>query len=523
VATAGDRPPRPEAAILIWKDVFVAFEGVSTEPVGRVWKGVEGRLLEEGWATLEAKRFDPSCAGALCLALKDGFAATMRVLDRIDEERSGQLMVSPVGVVGLDYEPARELTLALTGFARSGVVLKEPTLAVALSGEHAALGATESLVRFAAEQASSLAGFADIDTLIEMLQRHLAVAAWEAGTVLDGADLSGPVPYAPELPDASLELIPALLAGAGRYEEARRFLGEHYPLGWQESAGPRSRRFVRQLTRWVNNDGKFSLPTTPAIWPPERQQRPEQRTPPASFLEALAESWPVVKARQEAIQAVRAVSQGKTQDELRILLRDELRKREVSMEPEGFEQRIDTLAIEREPLGKARIALRALAALRDLGLPGTTPIRSTLTGENRERLDDRLDPAWMQTPERAAYPILLVGPDRVAVQLDPDARTWLAEALHEAGPDAVQRRFVEVWLAPDSELPASAPRVSVHIGSRRVGYLDADATERLRPALQAAAERDEDAQMKVHLTRLAGTAKYVLALPLPASQDDPPG
>jgi hypothetical protein len=505
----------------VWKDAFVAFDGVSTEPVNRVWTGVEGRLLEQGWASLEAKRFDPSCAGSVCLPLKDGFAATMRVLDRIDEDRSGQLIVSPVGVVGLDYEPARKLTLALTGFARSGVVLQEPTLTVTLSGDHARIEATDALVRFTVEQVPSLAGLADIDTLIEMLQRHLAVVAWHAEAILGGDDPIAPVPDAPERPDASLELIPALLAGAGRYEEARRFLGEHYPLGWQDGARPHSRRFVRQLTRWVDNDGKLTLPNSPALWSSQRQPRSGNSNPPPSFLEILAENWPVVKARQEAVQAVRAVSHGKTRDELRTLLRDELRKREVSMEPEDFEQRIETLAIEREPFGKARNALRAFAAMRDLGLPGTTPIRSALTGENRERLDDRLDPAWMQTPERAAYPILLAGADRVAVRLDPDAGTWLAQALHAAGPDAAQRRFVEVWLAPDPEPAASATRVGVHIGSRRVGHLDADTSERVRPALEAAAERDEDAQIKAHLTRLAGTAKYVLALPLPASQDDP--
>jgi hypothetical protein len=501
--------------------VFVAFEGVGTEPVDRVWEGVEARLLEEGWTTLEAKRFDPSCAGALCLPLKDGFSATMRVLDRIDRDESGQLITSPVSVVGLDYEPARRLTLALTGFARSGVVLREPTLTVTLSGDHATTEAIDALVRFAADRAPLLAGFADIDTLIEMLDRHFAVVAWHAEAALDGDDPIAPASDAPEGPDASLELILALLAGAGRYEEARTFLREHYPLGWQDGARPQSRRLVRQLTRWVDNDGKLTLPSSPALWSPERQPRPGNSEPPSSFLEIFAENWPVVKARQEALQAVRAVSRGKTRDELRTLLRDELRKREVGMEPEDVEQRIEALAIEREPFGKARLALRAFAAMRELGLPGTTPIRSVLTGENREGPDDRLDPAWMQTPERAAYPILLAGADRVAVRLDPDAGTWLAQALHEAGPDAAERRFVEVWLAPDPESPASATCVSVHIGSRRVGSLDADASESVRPVLEAAAERDEDAQIKALLTRPAGTAKYVLALPLPASQDDP--
>ncbi len=54
--------------------------------------------------------------------------ATFLVVDDIVEEDSGTFTLSPVGLMGLDYEPARRLTTALTGFARSGVVLKQPSL-----------------------------------------------------------------------------------------------------------------------------------------------------------------------------------------------------------------------------------------------------------------------------------------------------------------------------------------------------------------------------------------------------------
>jgi hypothetical protein len=91
--------------------------------------------------------------------------------------------------------------------------------------------------------------------------------------------------------------------------------------------------------------------------------------------------------------------------------------------------------------------------------------------------------------------------------------------MQAAGPGTVQTRNVEVWLASDSEPPSSASRLSVHIGSQRVGQLDADATERFRPAIEAAAERDEDARTDAHLTRIPGGTPYILDLPLPASGD----
>jgi len=482
----------------------------------RVSEGVEQRLLAQGWGILETKLSDPSHAGTLSLPVKDGFVATMRVLEWLDEGESGQFAISPVGVVGLDYEPARKLTMALTGLASSGVVMKEPTLVVTLSDDCGIAEAADSLVRFAAEQTASLASIADVDTLIEMLHRHRAVADSEAHAVLDGDDPIVPPPNAPQLQDPNLELITALLAGAGRFDEARRFLSAHNLPGWQKSAEPQFRRFVRQLTRWVDHNGRLVLPTTPARWPPELPPPLGKTEPPANFLQALAEHWPKAKASNEAVETVRAASHGKTRDELRTLLRDELRRRDVSMEPVSLELKVDALLTEREPFGKARMALRGLSALRDLGRsrPGA-PIHAIFTDEPRERPGERPDPAWIQTPERAAYPILLVGPERVAVELDPQAGAWLEELMHAAESRPVQMRFVDVWLSPDGEQPSSVSRLSVHIGSRRVGQLDADATERFRPAIEAAAERDEDARATAHLTRIPGGVPYVLVLPLP--------
>jgi hypothetical protein len=69
-------------------------------------------------------------------------------------------------------------------------------------------------------------------------------------------------------------------------------------------------------------------------------------------------------------------------------------------------------------------------------------------------------------------------------------------------------RNVEVWLSRED------PGLIVHIGSRRIGRLDARAVEAFGAALEAAADRDEDIRTDAHLTRMSGTPLYVLDLPL---------
>jgi hypothetical protein len=121
----------------------------------------------------------------------------------------------------------------------------------------------------------------------------------------------------------------------------------------------------------------------------------------------------------------------------------------------------------------------------------------------------------MRTPERAAYPIRLSGRDRAAVELDPAAATVLESVMSATGAGMVQTRNVEVWFGSDDEPSQGVSRVSVHLGSKRIGDLDAQASERYRPALQAAGERDEDPWANAHLTRIPGATPYVLDVPLP--------
>ena len=484
-------------------------ESVSAERLKRLHEDVGRRLLLEGWTLLQRAPFGLPDSGTCALPLEHGFAATFLVVDDLIEDESGAVILSPVGLLGLDYEPARQITTALTGLARSGVVLAQPTLSVALPDTGPLSEAAASLVRFAVEWAGLLKGDANVDTLVEMLRQRRAVPSSEPLAILDEEE-STPT-GARELPDPVPELIAALLAGAGRHEEARRALSQCKqpdPLdGDRENA-----RFVRQLTRWIEHPGKLTLPKTPAEWPPHWAERLRSSRTPSSFGQVLAESMPSIQARQKAVQAVRSASAGKSRDELRALLRDELSKRDVHMRPVAFEQTLAMIATEREPFGKARIAFRALGALRDLGhqplssLPADPP--DDVTGEG-------LDEDWVKTPERAAYPIRMAGSDRVAVELDPAAAVWLDRLMAGRGTGATQTRSVEVWLDSGGEPAESLTRLSVHIGSQRIGHLDVEVTRRLLPAMQAAAERDEDPWVGAHLTRIPHAATYVLDVPLP--------
>jgi hypothetical protein len=187
------------------------------------------------------------------------------------------------------------------------------------------------------------------------------------------------------------------------------------------------------------------------------------------------------------------------------------------MPPVTFEQTIESLATQQEPFGKTRLALRGLRALWDLG-HSPSPARRVIF-EPSDPPEHEPDPAWMRAPERAAYPIRPSSHDRAAVQLDPTAAAFLESAMLTADVGTVQTRNVEVWFGSHDKPSEGVSRVSVHLGSKRVGELDADTSKRYHPALQAAGERGEDPWTDAHLTRIPGATPYVLDVPLPEVPD----
>ncbi len=104
--------------------------------------------------------------------------------------------------------------------------------------------------------------------------------------------------------------------------------------------------------------------------------------------------------------------------------------------------------------------------------------------------------------------------DRVAVELDSDATKWLDE-LMSGSHGRFGNRNVEVWLSRSEPKSSKAFVLTVHVGSKRIGSLDATAVAPFHAPIEAAAERDEDVMRDARVTRMEGTPPYVLDLPLP--------
>lgn len=344
-----------------------------------------------------------------------------------------------------------------------------------------------------------------MDTVIAMLHDRRAAPASELTPFLDDGEHADPPSGCPDLPDPVTGLIPALFAGAAQYEEARSALALCEDPSWQELADNNDRRILRQLKRWVDHEGRLALPSTPARWPAEWP--PASAGPDSShrFTAFMAEQKPEILARQEAVRATRAASEGKeSREQIRELLRAELDTRSVKMQPVDFEQTVDFLATEQEPFGHARLALRGFKALTDLISTGSGLLAAF--SKDDEPRDDP-DPAWAKTPDRAGYPMWPVTRERVAVELDTDAEQLLAE-LMLGSRGQFGNRNVEVWLSRED------PGLIVHIGSKRIGRFDARVVEAFDSAIDAAADRDENVRTDAHLTRMTGTPIYVLDLPL---------
>jgi hypothetical protein len=412
--------------------------GISVEPVVRVREAVHQRLSETGWSMLDNHPLSLPHRRVSAIPLRDGWFATLLVDDWLEDDEHETPILVAAGVLGLDHEPARRITMALTGAPRSGVVVKDPSLSVALTDAAEADAPVAQLVRFATAHLDSLSKLADVDTVIAMLHDHRVASA--------------------------SELTP--------------FLDDH--------------------------EGRLALPSTPARWPAEWPPATPGPDSSRGFTAFMAEQKPEILARQEAVRATRAASEGKSREQIRELLGAELDTRSVQMQPVEFEQNVEFLATEHEPFGKARLALRGFKALTDLISTGSG-LLAAVSEEDEPR--DEPDPAWAKTPDRAGYPMWPVTWERVAVELDTDAEPLLDE-LMLGNRGQFGNRNVEVWLSREG------PGLIVHIGSKRIGRLDARAVEAFSGAIEAAAERDEDVRTDARLTRMTGTPLYVLDLPL---------
>jgi hypothetical protein len=458
----------------------------------------------------------PFAGGVLSMfarPLKEGFAGVV-IFTWLREDDSPTLDV--VAHVGVEYQPAQELLAALTGAEMAPAALKDPTIAIRVASTSEVSKSAEDLSRFASEQAPALDRLADVDVVVDLLRQHRVVPFEASTAAIYAMSALDPQPGASEsvdTEDPEGRLIPALLASAGRYEEARRELAEHGHLESEQARSPREyRRFVRQLTRLLDMGSGFSLPTSPPRWP----TCPVQPQPPQSFRQVFSEQRPEARTRQEAVDTVRAISKGKTRTELRTLLARELDQRKASMDTGSFDVTLDVLVTEQKRFGRTRLALRAARALWELGSSSHKQLEVvSKRPSNDVDTEPEAESPLMKPPDRAAYPIWSIGDRSVAVELDATARSRLDSVMKSGASEIRDSRFVDVWFTWDGGSPAVGSHLNVYIGTQRVGQLNVDTSEHFRPAMEAAADRDEDPWMTARLKKGLGEMPYVLEIALP--------
>jgi hypothetical protein len=494
------------------------------------------RLSVQGWTAMDDSRASHRAptGGAFRRAVGDGFSAVAifpsqsKEWEPLENGRVKSSGLTVVGRIGVRYEPVEALISACTGSKVSGIVLDAPTISATARVAADLEEVEEQLARFVDDHAVTVAQrYTDVDSLIDALRTHVAVpftgeaGSWYVSLGIDPDSSPGPI----ESDEA--ELVPALLAIAGQDGEAREALADYIVRDVEGIENRDYRRFARQLTRWLDADGQLPSPTTPLRWPPPSslQWMPQPMPSFAEFFDEdrKAKARANQRARKEALEAVRAAGDDQSRDELRTQLEQELSERDLSTEPLLLERQVEMILADREPFGKVRFALRTLKALKDS--PAFPASRGGILEQVSERPDEPDDdPDWLKPPDRAAYPVRGISPQRTRVELDSAARGWL-ERIKETDPGHLAgSRDVEVWLTRGSEDPVGDSRLAIHIGAERVGVLRADVEEQFRPVMEAAAERDEDPWTRGRLSATSGALPFLLEveLPAPAPVDDHP-
>jgi len=289
----------------------------------------------------------------------------------------------------------------------------------------------------------------------------------------------------------------ALLAAAGRFEEAKASL-PRLPAPVPGAQAVRvEQRAARQLERWIESGGDPAL--IPEAPPPPRYE--------SSSSPSMSKLWHESRGASAAVEAVRREGVGKKREELRAMLERELAERGVSESPLWIEQTLDhlhdTSAEKRELLVKGLIG------------PGKLGIKAFKGIREGRPLPDLSVPDWLAPPARAAWPVARQHPDRWAeVQLADGSGEWLDRAYHAIPRLVGSTASLEAWLDWDTD----EERLGVYIGERRVGTLDESATTPYRSVMQAAGERDESPSMQARLTPRPRPAGYLLELQLPGDR-----
>jgi hypothetical protein len=386
-------------------------------------------------------------------------------------------------MLGVAYEPLRRLWPLLGDYVRIAALTDLPESACRTEVH------TQGDVAPVAKQLAGLA----LERAVTFAERYTSVDA-----LLEA--------HRDDESDGLNQVVPALLAAAGRFEEARSALARYRPDVDVPEAKRRERRFVYQLTRWIDSGGDRAL--LPSAPPPRRYAHSARRS--------ATETGHEVRARKAAVEALKREATGHDRAELRSMFKSELAERGVSMDPLRVEQAINQLGTSHGE--RAREGAQALKTVGKIGLAVANAIRTHELPE----LPDMSVPEWLEPPARAVYAV---------PQRDDPGHQWTAVHLDEGNTDWLQRayaavpRLVEIVesAALDAWLDWAHPqdrsgRLQVHLGERRVGLLDEEATAVYRDVADAAAQREELPCAEARLTPIRAEDNYLLEVALPTPQ-----
>jgi hypothetical protein len=444
------------------------------------------RLGEAGWGAVDPAASSLSEMDAFIRPVSHEFASTLEVFSSAAPRPP--LRVTHVSV-GVSYEPLRRLWPLLDRFGVS--VLAEDVRYVEEDGSIRDDDDEDDDDDWQLEivRAGDVPGAADELTRL-MLDRALPFAERHASLDALLAEFEG------DDPDDVHPTVPALLAGAGRFDEARAALDRSRPDEGFSDPTRSASRYARQLGRWIDSRGDPALiPASPP--PPLVELQPNK---------SLSQIWRETRAKEDAIAAVKGAGEGRDRDALREMLESELEQHGLSESPLWFEQTLDQLTASSSE--QAKHSAEGLKALGRLGLSLVTAIRE-------RELPDLSRPDWVEPPNRAAYAV----PSNhwnewTAVHLDTEARDWLDQIRSAVPRLADEPTTLNVWLERQPN-PGHEHLLAAHIGEHRVGTIDGNATSAFGPVMDAAAERDELPYATARLTPRPTPVGYLLELQLP--------
>jgi hypothetical protein len=397
--------------------------------------------------------------------------------------------VPPVRVTGLEfgitYEPLRRLWPLLGGeFRRGDVLHADVDELVAGSLDWPVEVATASEVASVADNLAALV----IDHAGTLVERYPDVDALLAA-----------------YPGES-KMALALLAGAGRFDEASSALAGYRPT--DSGLGTHAdRRFERQLRRWIDSRGDLALmpdePPPPSIKPREWTVSDVLQTAGGVVKEVLA--------RRAAVAAVQRNAKDQARAELRSLLEAELKQRGLTESPLWCENTLDRLSASAAE--RTQQKQQAWEKLAKAGIGVTKALRD-------RKIPEMSLPQWLEPPDHVDYdPRYPTHSSRwIAVALDDSAREWL-DRVYEAVPRIGDSAALPAWIEPAADQPDKDFALAVHIGERRVGNLDGHTAAMYSPLIDAAARRDELPGLAARLTPRPEPAGYLLELQLPPTPD----